>query len=92
MKTRIEISAARGLATFGYPGRLTQGFGPAEPATKTEHVLIPFRPPEAYPQVTGGQVYVPKSALTGWLELGVVVLLALSVLVSAFLLFASGPN
>ena len=92
VNTRIEISAPRGLATFGRPGSLTQGFGPAEPITEPEHVIIPFRSPTGHSLVTGGQVYVPKSAGTGWLELGFVILLALSVLVSAFLLFASGAN
>ncbi|HZC36499.1 MAG TPA: hypothetical protein VE242_12835 [Chthoniobacterales bacterium] len=62
-------------------------------ARTRELVVIPFPVPKMDPDVTGVRVHVPKFEVWAWLELGLVVVLAVSVLVSILLfLVATAGN
>jgi len=66
--------------------------GASESARKSEHVVTPFPLAKGYPEVTNIQVDVPKSAIGGWLELGIVVVLVLALIVSALLFLAAAAG
>jgi hypothetical protein len=61
-------------------------------ARKPERVVIPFPTSKADPEPTDAVMRTPKSAIWGWLELGFLVTLASSVLVSMFQVLVVAGN
>ena len=60
------------------------------PEPKVAVIRLPF--PEPHREVACARVHVPKSATWEWLELGLVVVLSLSVLVSVLLFLAAAAG